>query len=181
MITTLDPNTALVVIDLQKGLAGYPTVHPIAEVVARNAKLAAAFRAKQRPVVLVNAAGIPPGRTEGPRREFKPTPELVELMAELDRQPSDLTVTKYTQGAFHGTPLDMFLRRRGVTQIVLTGIATGSGVESTAREAYAHGYNVTLVTDAMTDLSQAAHDHAIGYVFPKLGERGTTDEVIALL
>jgi nicotinamidase-related amidase len=100
---------------------------------------------------------------------------------QLSGHPEDIVVTKRNWGAFHGTDLDGHLRRRGITQIVLTGIATSIGVESTARAAYEHGYNVTLATDAMTDLSADSDEHALTRIFPRLGETGTTAEIIALL
>ena len=90
-------------------------------------------------------------------------------------------MTKRNWGAFYGTDLDLQLRRRGITQVVLAGIATSIGVESTARAAHEHGYQVTLATDAMTDLDPEAHRNSIERIFPRLGERGTTDEVITLL
>ena len=90
-------------------------------------------------------------------------------------------VTKRNWGAFHGTDLDVQLRRRGVTQIVLGGIATSMGVESTARTAHEHGYHVTLATDAMSDMSPEAHENSVTRVFPRLGGTGTTEEILALL
>ncbi|MCU1620769.1 MAG: putative hydrolase, partial [Modestobacter sp.] len=83
--------------------------------------------------------------------------------------------------AFHATDLDLQLRRRGITQIVLAGIATSAGVESTARAAHEHGYSVTLAVDAMTDLDAEMHRHSVAKVFPRLGETGTTADVLALL
>jgi nicotinamidase-related amidase len=179
-ITTLDPHTALVVIDLQRFVAGLPTVHPMADVLANAAKLCAAFRKRELPVVLVNVAGGAPGRTEM-KRNFSFPPGWTDLMPELDQQPSDILVTKYTVGAFHGTPLDMMLRRKGVTQIVLCGVSTSSGVEATGRAAYEHGYNVTFAVDAMSDLAREMHDHSVQRTFPKLGETGTTADVLAKL
>jgi nicotinamidase-related amidase len=180
-ISTLDPVTALVVIDLQKGIVGIPCAHPMAGVVANSVALLKAFRERGLPVALVNVAGAPAGRTDAKRPPFSPPPDFVELLPELDRQPSDIVVTKYTRGAFHGTSLDMLLRRRGVTQIVLVGVATSSGVESTANAGYEHGYNVTLAIDAMTDPSLDAHTHSVERAFPKLGETGTTSEILAKL
>jgi nicotinamidase-related amidase len=90
-------------------------------------------------------------------------------------------VTKLRWGAFHDTDLHAHLRDLGVTQIMLAGIATSMGVESTARSAHEHGYHVTLVTDAMTDTSGAAHDHSVTHVFPMLGQRAMTDEVLQQL
>jgi len=181
-LTTLDPKTALVVIDLQKGLAGYPTApHPVTEVVASSARLARAFREHGLPVVLVNVTGGPPGRTEQARPAGDRPADWAELIPELGAEDSDIRVTKQSWGAFPHTDLEQKLRAAGVSQILLTGIATSIGVETTAREAYSLGFNVALATDAMTDLDAAAHDNSIGKIFPRLGETGTVDEVLALL
>jgi nicotinamidase-related amidase len=182
-VTTLDPTTALIVVDLQAGLAGMPTVHPFDGVVANSVKLADAFRAKKLPVVLVNVAGGAPGRTEqgggGARPAFPDG--WTELLPQLNQQPTDKVVTKYTWGAFHNTDLAEYLRDHGVTQVVVVGVSTSSGVETTARQAYEHGLHVTLATDAMTDLNPVAHDNTIAHIFPKLGETGTTNDILALL
>jgi nicotinamidase-related amidase len=181
-VTTLDPKTALVVIDLQKGLASYPTApHSVADTVANAARLARAFRNRGLPVVLVNVTGGAPGRTEQQVRGGERPADWAELMPELDPQPSDIRVTKRTWGAFPYTDLEAKLRGAGVTQIVLAGIATSIGVGSTAREAYALGFNVTLATDAMTDLDEAAHDNSVRRIFPRLGETGTVEEIVGLL
>jgi nicotinamidase-related amidase len=138
------------------------------------------FRGRGLPVVLVNVAGRAPGRTKV-QFNFTPPADWTELVPELDHQPSDYTVTKQQIGAFYGTALEQILRRHGVTQVVLAGVATSSGVEATARNAYDHGYNVTLVVDAMTDLSADAHRHSVETIFPRLGETATTDDVIRSL
>lgn len=181
-LTVLDPHTALVVVDLQKGITGLPTAHPAEEVLERSARLAAAFRAHDLPVALVNVTGGAPGRTEagGAGGGERPA-DWAELRAELGAGPDDILVTKKTWGAFHGTGLDMELRRHGVTQVVLAGIATSIGVESTARAAYEHGYHVAVATDAVTDMDADAHRNTVDRIFPRLGETGTTEEVLALL
>jgi nicotinamidase-related amidase/predicted MFS family arabinose efflux permease len=179
-LITLDETSALVVIDLQKGIVGLPCAHPTGEVVGRAAGLARAFRTHGLPVILVNVAGRAPGRTEV-KLDFTPPADWTELVPEIDRQPSDYLVTKHQIGAFYGTALEQILRRRGVTQIVLAGVATSSGVEATARNAYDHGYNVTLVVDAMTDLSADAHRHSVETIFPRLGETAMTDDVLDAL
>ena len=186
--TTLDPRTALVVIDLQRGIVGHPVQpHSAADTISRSAELAAAFRKRGLPVVLVNVdfsadgGDVPPGRTEGPASGGALPEGWAELVAELDVQPTDLRVTKRNWGAFHGTGLDVQLRRRGITGIVLTGIATSIGVESTARSAHEHGYNVTVATDASSDLDADSHHHSISKIFPRLGETATTAEILALL
>ncbi|MBN8987263.1 MAG: isochorismatase family protein [Rhizobiales bacterium] len=181
-LTTLDPNTALIVVDLQKGLVGVPVIHPIGEVVERSRALADSFRARRLPVVLVNVLGGAPGRTEQPRRHENPFPEgFTDFLPELDRQSDDIVVTKRTWGAFASTDLETQLKARGVTQVVIAGVATGTGVESTARQAYELGFNVTLALDAMTDTRPEAHDYSTRNVFPRLGETGTSREIIDLL
>jgi nicotinamidase-related amidase len=180
-LTKLDENCALVVIDLQKGLIGLPTAHPADEIVDRAAQLARAFRKQLLPVVLVNVTGRAPGRTDAGAPKFSLPPDWSELVPELDRQPGDLTISKQRWGAFLGTTLDADLRQRGVTQIVLAGISTSIGVESTARSAYDLGYHVTLAVDAMTDLVAEAHRHSVEKIFPRLGETATTDDVLRQL
>ena len=186
-ITTVDDRTALVVIDLQRGIAAMPTQpHASADIIERSARLAGAFREHGLPVVLVrvsfrpDGSDAPPGRTEAGAGASRPEGWDV-IVDELAGHDEDIVVTKRNWGAFHGTDLDVQLRRRGVTQIVLTGIATSMGVESTARAAYEHGYHVTLAVDAMGDRSQEAHQGSVERIFPRLGETGTTDDVLAAL
>ncbi len=180
-LTKLDTAAALVVIDLQKGIAALPTLHPVSEIIRRSAQLARAFRERGLPVVLVNVTGRAPGRTEAGAPKLSFPPDWAELVPELEQQPSDYLVTKQRVGAFIGTSLDETLRRCGVTQVVLTGVATSAGVEATARSAYDYGYNVVLVVDAMTDRDADAHRHSVEKIFPRLGETATTDDVLKLL
>jgi nicotinamidase-related amidase len=180
-LTTLDGKTALIVIDLQKGVVGMPTAHPSAEIVKRAAALAEAFRRHRLPVVLVNVDSLAPGRTEqAPNLAAFPA-DWTELAPELNRRPTDHVVTKRTWGAFTGTGLNEHLKSLGVTQVVIAGIATSAGVESTARQAHELGYNVALAVDTMTDRSAEAHANSITRIFPRLGETGTTQEIIDLL
>ena len=127
-----------------------------------------------------DGSDVVPGRTEVPRPTGRPE-GWDQLADELAGHPNDMVVTKRNWGAFHGTDLDVQLRRRGVTQIVLGGIATSMGVESTARAAHEHGYHVALATDAMADMSPEAHENSVTRIFPRLGETGTTEEILALL
>ena len=182
-VTTLDPTTALIVIDLQAGIVGLPLAHPVDGVIARAVSLARAFRDRQLPVVLVNVAGTPSGRTDadaGGGGRTLPV-ESIQLISELDQQPGDILVTKRARSAFTETGLTEHLRALGVTQVVLAGISTSSGVESTARHAHEHGFNVTLAVDAMTDGKPESHDHSVATIFPRIGETGTTQEILDLL
>jgi nicotinamidase-related amidase len=180
-LTKLDTTAALVVIDLQKGIVSLPTVHPASEIIGRTAQLARAFREHGLPVVLVNATGRAPGRTDAGAPKFSFPADWTELVRELEQHPTDHIVSKQRWGAFIGTSLDDYLRQRGVTQVFVTGVATSAGVESTARSAYDHGYNVVLVVDAMTDRSEGAHRHCVENIFPRLGETDTTDNVLKFL
>jgi len=180
-VTALDPKTALIVVDLQKGIMSYPTAHPIALVLAAASTLTDAFRRHGLPVVLVNVTGGAPGRAEQPRRLGELPPGFADFPAELNQQPYDHVVTKRTWGAFTHTGLEDHLRKLGITQVVIIGVATSIGVESTARHAHECGFNVTLGVDAMTDTNADAHANSIERIFPRLAETGMTAEIVELL
>ena len=181
-VTMLDPVSALIVVDLQKGIIALPAAHPAADIIAQTRRLLAAFRERKLPVVLVNVTAGAPGRTELPRFDTSSLPaDWAALIPELDRQPGDILLTKRSWGAFVNTDLEQQLKALGVTQVVVTGIATSVGVEATARQAYELGFNVTLASDAMTDLRPEAHEHSLAKIFPRLGETGTVGDIIGLL
>jgi nicotinamidase-related amidase len=180
-LTTFDANTALVIIDLQKGIVALAAAQEVGDVVTRASALASSFRRLGLPVVLVNVAGRAPGRTEQMRNLGDLPADWAELVPELNRQPTDIIVTKQTWGAFVATGLEEQLKAKAITQVVIAGIATSIGVESTARQAYEAGFNVTLAIDAMMDLNADSHTSSVTRIFPKLGETGTTQEIIDLL
>jgi nicotinamidase-related amidase len=179
-LTTIDPTSALVVIDLQQGIVSAHSDPSVTAVVKQAAQLAAEFRRHGLPVVLVNVTGRAPGRTEAgwSGRGTALPAGWADLVDELDVRPTDHLITKRRRSAFHDTGLDTLLRDLGVTQVVLAGISTSAGVESTARSASDHGYHVVLATDAMSDPDADSHRHSIERVFPKLGETATTAEII---
>ncbi len=181
-LTALDRNTALIVIDLQKGMLDLPLIQPIEEIVTRSRELIDAFRAEGLSVVLVNVAGRAPGRTEqGPRRIPVVADGWTDLLPELNPQPGDILVTKRSWGVFATTDLEDQLKAKGVTQVVVTGVSTSVGVESTARQAYEQGFNVTVALDAIADVREEAHAYSIRNIFPRLGETGSTHEILSLL
>ncbi|KEP69247.1 hydrolase [Thioclava dalianensis] len=181
-ITTLDPKSALIIIDLQNGIAASPVVHPAQDIIARSNALAAAFRARGLPVVIVRVTKAPGGRTDSGVMDLSQAPAgFSEIVPELDQAADDIHISKHSFGAFGTTDLEDQLRARGVTQVVITGISTSIGVESTARHAFDRGFNVTLPIDAMTDRNAAAHNASIAHIFPRLAETGTTEELLALL
>lgn len=185
-LTSLDVKSALVVIDLQKGILARPAVHPVPEILVNAVSLVQAFRVRSLPVVLVRADfSADGGDMLQPRTDLpgiaRPPAGWAELAEELAEAPNDILITKRSWSAFYGTELDLQLRRRGVTGIVLAGISTSIGVESTARDAYHHGYNVTCAEDAMTDSDADAHANSVRRIFPRLAEVGTTADILACL
>lgn len=188
-VLSLDPaTTALVLIDLQRGIvAGTLVPRPASDVVARGAELAAAFRNRGALVVLVN---VDPGQNgelfprpaaDNPRAPMTITPDWLELVPELNRQPSDVVVTKHQPNAFYCTDLGVHLRRRGIRTIVLGGIATNLGVEATARAAFERGFEQVFVEEAMTARAEVLHTHSVVHILPTMGRMRTAAEVVAAL
>ena len=180
--------TAIVVIDLQKGIATRPAKpHDSADVVANAAKLVDAFRKNGMPVFLVHVNSAPGvGLRPITDEEFSPPhhempPDWADFVPELKPAPSDVVITKRQWGAFYGTELDLQLRRRGISTIVLCGISTCIGVESTARDAYERGYDQVFVEDATSARSVEEHQHTMTRIFPRLGRVRSTSEVLAAL
>lgn len=184
----LDPKeTALVLIDLQKGILQRQTApHSVTDVLARAVRLANQFRAVGAAVVLVKVSYSPTGEdrltqpTDAPLMG-SPDPGWDELSPELGRTDRDILITKRQWGAFYGTALDLHLRRRGIRTIVIGGIATNFGVESTARDAYERGYALVFVEDAMAALTPEAHGFALTTIFPRIGRVRSTDDVMTAL
>lgn len=180
-ITAIDEKTALILIDMQKGIVSQKTAHPVDDVLEHAGELAGAFRRHRLPVVLVNVLGGAPGRVQQQRPAGERPADWAELMPQLDAQPGDHRVSKRSWGAFVNTDLAEYLRAQGVTQVVIGGVSTSIGVESTARQAYEGGFNVTLAVDAMTDSNADAHDNSVTRIFPRLGEIGTVREIVERL
>ena len=186
----LDPrHTAVVVIDLQKGIAAFEgTPHATAGVIANCVELLAAGRSAGAQPVLVHVVLSPNGAdalrvaSDAPMRVAGALPpDWSEFLPELNRQSTDIAILKRQWGAFYGTDLELQLRRRGLTTIVLCGIATEFGVESTARDAYERGFEQIFAEDAMTGRSAEGHTNAIAHIFPRMGRVRSTAEIIAAL
>ena len=180
-ITTLDAKTALILVDLQKGIVGMPLAHPVADILGNARQLADAFRTAGLPVVLVNVTGGAPGRVEQARSLAGRPADWADLVPELGQQSTDHTVTKRTWGAFTGTDLAGYLVSQGTTQVVIGGISTSIGVESTARQAYELGFNVAIALDATTDMNVDAYTNSVTRIFPRLGETSTTLQILDLM
>jgi nicotinamidase-related amidase len=107
-----------------------------------------------------------------------PPPGWDEFVQEIGPREGDIVVTKRQWGAFYGTELDLQLRRRGMHTIVLGGISTNFGVESTARDAFERAYSLIFAEDAMAGMSAEAHSFSVRTIFPRLGRVRRTDEVL---
>ena len=180
--------TALVLIDLQQGILPFAKAqYDAAAVLANAAPLAAAFRALKSPVVLVKVGWSADGGDALKATVDAPNPPgalPADWLADapgLPSQPGDLHVLKRQWGAFHGTDLDLQLRRRGIRTIVLAGIATSIGVESTARFAWELGYDIVFAEDATSGPDAAMHANSFQNVFPRLGRVRCTADVLAAL
>lgn len=181
-ISQLDSKTALIVIDLQEGIVPLAPEAEAKIAVENSVKLINTFHTKELPVVLVNVAGSAPGRTSYAHSGGEEVPtNWADLIPALPRKDDDILVTKHCWGALTNTDLHTQLQQQGVTQVVVVGIATSMGVESTARQAYELGYNVTLAKDAMADLSFTNHQHSVDNIFPMIAEIGSTNDLLNIL
>ena len=186
-VLQLNPQkTALVLIDLQNSTVGANTApYPAVQVIANSKKLAEAFRAAGAPVIYVNVdfnGFLKPPADQSFNMGDKPIPAAASQIApSAGFQPGDLLVTKRHWGAFAGTDLEQQLKTRGVDTVVLTGISTNHGVESTARQGTGLGFAFVLVEDACAGLDPEEHRFAFEKIFPRLARVRATDEVIAAL
>jgi nicotinamidase-related amidase len=186
---TIDPATsALVLIDLQRGIITMPTApHTAPDVATRGVQLTKRFRDHGALVVLVHVDPGPNGElmpqpiTDITRQFPKLAPDWIQLIPELGPEPSDVVVTKHQPNAFYGTDLQIHLTRRGIKTIILGGIATNIGVEATARAAHERGYEQVFVEDAMTAREADLHTHAVTRFFPTIGRVRSTRDVLDAL
>jgi len=182
--------TALVVVDLQKGIvAANAAPRGSREVIENAAHLADTMRGRGGFVVLVRVAASEDGKDMlrpildpgAPASSGRRSPDWSEIVPELAGHPGDHLLTKKQWGAFYGTDLDLQLRRRGISTLLLCGIATSIGVESTARDAFERGYQQIFIEDAMTSRSTAEHEHTVTRIFPRMGRVRSTAQVLAAL
>ena len=192
MITTIDKQTALILIDLQKGIVRMDTVHPVKNILLKASMLVDVFRAANLPIVIVHVNPIGAAWTKTrvevsalPQNLFMhtiarmamPVMGFTDIVPEIKIQPEDILIEKKSWNAFFQTPLDKELKKRKITQLVFAGISTSIGVEGSARAASELGYNLIFAIDAMTDKVQEAHDNSIHNIFPRIGELSNVMEI----
>lgn len=185
MITELDKNTALILIDLQNSIVKQPLAHPIDKVLSNVNLLIAAFRKKELPIIAINVnpngAAWTKTRKETKPPTLPPGDDWNKLTDQINITEADICITKHTWNAFFETTLNEELKKKSVTGIVLAGISTSIGVEGTARAASELAYNISFATDAMTDGKEEGHTRSIQLIFPRMGETGTTEDIINAL
>jgi nicotinamidase-related amidase len=192
MITTIDNQTALVLIDLQKGIVRMDTVHPVKDILLKASMLVDVFRAADLPIVIVHVNPIGAAWTKTrvevsalPQNLFMqtiarmamPVMGFTDIVPEIKIQPEDIIIEKKSWNAFFQTSLNKELRKREITQLVFAGISTSIAVEGTARAASELGYNLIFAIDAMTDKVKEAHDNSIHNIFPRIGELSNVMEI----
>lgn len=179
--------TAIVVIDLQKGITSRETQpYSAKEVIENTAKLLKAFRKNNMPVFLVRVSSSPDSKDRlnlitdisWPAGAGQMPADWSEIVPELSPESDAIVITKKQWGAFYGTDLDLQLRRRKIDTIVLCGISTNIGVESTARFAYEYGYNQIFAEDAMSSMSKEEHEYTTTKIFPRMGLVRKTKEIL---
>jgi nicotinamidase-related amidase len=179
--------TALVLIDLQKGIVGRELKpHTASEVLSQSAKLAEAVRktggvAIYVHVLVTDVVRLPADKMMQRPDAPPPAPDASELVPEAGFREGDVLITKRQWGAFYGTNLEQQLRQRGIRTIILGGIATNMGVESTARAAHDHGYALVFAEDAMSSATEEMHRFSVETIFPIMGRVRSVKEIVEAL
>ena len=179
-------NTALITIDIQKLILAMPLAPQTAdELVAQAVRLARAVKAGEGTLIRVvtdfsrDLADLPQAEVDSPFRlppSGLPT-DATEIPPGLAEIAPDLVITKHQWSAFYGTELDLQLRRRKIEKIILAGVATNFGVESTARDAWQHHYHVMVASDAVTSFSSELHEFSIKNVLPRVSRVRSLPEI----
>jgi nicotinamidase-related amidase len=190
MLNDLDPRqTALVIIDPQNWTLGMPIApHSASTVVSNASRLARSLQAAGGTIILTRAA-FSAGYADALRQpvdialplpEGGLPPEALAFSSAFDIEP-DVVITKRQWSAFHGTELDLQLRRRGIDTLVLGGVMTNFGVESTARDAWQHSYSVIVAEDASSSIHTDMHRFSIETILPRVARVRATADILASL
>lgn len=181
-ISAIDFRTALIAVDLQMGILRMAQYQQSEIVVKNTIKLAQAFHAHRLPVIWVTALGLPPGRSDHPFPDNKIPDDFATLDPRLPIDGDyDLCIAKKSLSALSSDNVMTFLRTKGITQVVIAGLATGMGIESTARAAFDNGYNVSIAIDAVTDPLPEREHYSFKYTLPLFSESGSTTDIIGFL
>lgn len=182
--------TALVLIDLQHGIVALPLApYPKQQIIDNGALLAKRFAEAGATVIAVHVGWAADGadRLSQPVDEPAMVPpgglpaQWSELVPEIAGLKIDLRIFKHQWSAFHGTELDLQLRRRGIVNVVVAGISTNMGVDSTVRDAWQHGYAAVIAEDACSSTDSAMHQMAMKQILPRVSRVRSTAQIVAAL
>lgn len=164
-------SVALISIDLQMGVINMCEDHIAENVLKNSEKLLKHFKQNKTysPLVYV------------PNNSSKLPSDWDALHPKIHSSNDDFIIPKENWGAFHNTELHQELKKRNIDTLVLCGISTAYGVDTTSREAFQHGYNLIFAIDAMAGFTKEEHDYVKEFIFPKLGEIMTTSKIIETL
>lgn len=158
---------------LQPGCLDYIITRCEKEVVPNIRRLVEAFRSKAKPVMYLRLCGRDPERKDlhrffrdtylkGVRAGFDDVYPLAgdrfaDIVDEIKPLPTDTVIDKTTFSPFTGTGIDGILKSMGIGTLAVTGLSTSQCVETTARDASDHGYNIILIEDAQADYDETSH------------------------
>ncbi|WP_081067485.1 isochorismatase family cysteine hydrolase [Burkholderia territorii] len=180
-ITKIDPKSALIAVDMQKGILAMAAPTDVERIVAKTTELANTFHELGLPVVWVHALGLPKGRVEFSPAVGKPQPGFAELHEDLPVKKGDLKIWKTTTNAFLSQELNALLEKFGITNVIIAGIALGGGVESTVRAGFDAGYSMTVACDATADPMQGRAEAVMKFTLPMFSELGNTENILRAL
>jgi nicotinamidase-related amidase len=196
--TRIDPTqTALLIQDMQNELikGGAMPVQPYTgeEIIANSVRLLEKARAVGMPVIYV-VVNRRPDRRDAPRPPFGAPasaadagPRLTagshdaEVVSELAPGPEDPVVIKHTTSPFNTTDIEVYLRRFGITTLILTGYSTTGVVEGSLRDARDKDYDCIVVRDCCAAGTSTEHDVCMDIIFPRMAWVATADEVIGAI
>ncbi|MCI2956865.1 isochorismatase family protein [Agromyces atrinae] len=181
MTMHLEAPAALIVVDLQSATLASPFASPADDVVDVAAALVDAFHAHESVVVFAASTGTPRGQNAYGSEPRVFLPDHRVLAPALDVRESDVIVERAALSAFAGTDLAETLHDDGVTTVVVVGVATSFGVESTVRSAYDLGFHVVVASDAVTDLRAESNTHALTAVFPAIARVASSGDIVEAL
>lgn len=180
--------TALVLVDLQNFTIALDTrPNSGSQVLEQAAAVAEASRRAGVLVVLVRVESGPDGALaltpslDGEPQQWTLPEGAHDFPDRLRPGDRDVVVTKYGWGGFYGTDLDLQLRRRGIDTLLVGGLVTNIGVDTTMRQAHERGYDQIVMSDLCGAFTQADHDYSLQSIFPRIARIRTVAEVVGAL
>ncbi len=175
-------HSALIVWDVQRFLVD--RVFNKEEFLLNLNKLLSRAREAKMPVIFTKITPMPPG-FESPSRKYISSKMKFDLsqvpkeMWDLEIKPreNEIVVNKNTASIFVGTNFELMAKNAGIETLIIAGIATEIGVESTARDASNRGFYTVVVSDSSSSMDKEAHLRALTNM-TKLFDVLSTDEVI---